>query len=51
MKHKGSCHCGRIAFEAEGELEQVMDCNCSICSRRGSLLGRRRFVVPARRAL
>lgn len=38
MKYKGSCHCGRIAFEVEGDLTQVMDCNCSICSRKGSLL-------------
>ena len=38
MKYTGSCHCGRIAFEVEGELGQVMDCNCSICSRKGSLL-------------
>jgi hypothetical protein len=38
MVYKGSCHCGQIAFEAEGELKQVIDCNCSMCSRRGSLL-------------
>ncbi|WP_428606810.1 GFA family protein [Sedimenticola sp.] len=38
MLYKGSCHCGRIAFEVEGELERLMDCNCSICSRKGSLL-------------
>jgi hypothetical protein len=38
MIYKGSCHCGRIAFEVEGELAGVMDCNCSICSRKGSLL-------------
>ncbi|MBI1424753.1 MAG: GFA family protein [Gammaproteobacteria bacterium] len=37
MKYKGSCHCGQIAFEVEGELSQVADCNCSICSRLGSL--------------
>lgn len=37
MLYKGSCHCGQIAFEAEGELAQVIDCNCSICSRMGSL--------------
>jgi hypothetical protein len=35
---KGSCHCGKIAFEVEGKPEQVMECNCSICSRKGSLL-------------
>jgi hypothetical protein len=42
MIYKGSCHCGKIAFEAEGELEQVIACNCSICSKRGSLL----WIVP-----
>ena len=38
MKYKGSCHCGKVAFEVEGELTQVTECNCSICSRKGSLL-------------
>ncbi len=37
MTYKGGCHCGRIAFEVEGNLEQVMDCNCSICTKRGYL--------------
>jgi hypothetical protein len=37
MNYKGSCHCGAIAFEVEGELKEVADCNCSICSRMGSL--------------
>ena len=38
MIYQGSCHCGEVAFEVEGELTQVMDCNCSICSRKGALL-------------
>lgn len=38
MKYQGSCHCGKIAFEAEGELTGAMACNCSMCSRKGSLL-------------
>jgi hypothetical protein len=38
MTHKGSCHCGRIAFEVEGEPAQVIECNCSHCSRKGYLL-------------
>ena len=38
MKYTGGCHCGRIAFEVEGKIERVMECNCSICSKRGSLL-------------
>src|SRR2546430_13273553 len=40
MIYKGSCHCGRIAFEVETETkpEKVIDCNCSYCSRKGYLL-------------
>lgn len=38
MKHHGSCHCGRVAFEVEGDIESVLECNCSMCRRRGSLL-------------
>lgn len=38
MSHRGSCHCGRIAFEVEGDPKEVMACNCSVCSRKGSLL-------------
>jgi len=45
MTHKGSCHCGRIAFEVEGDLAQVMECNCSHCSRKGYLL----WFVPRER--
>jgi hypothetical protein len=38
MIYKGSCHCGKVALEVEGELTGAMACNCSICSRKGSLL-------------
>ena len=38
MQYHGSCHCGNVAFEVEGELSGAMACNCSICSRKGSLL-------------
>ena len=38
MRYQGGCHCGRIAFEVEGELDSVIECNCSICSQRGYLL-------------
>lgn len=36
--HKGSCHCGRVAFEVDGDIDGAMSCNCSICQRKGSLL-------------
>lgn len=38
MKYEGSCHCGRVAFEVEGEIEGAFDCNCSMCRRKGSIL-------------
>jgi len=38
MTYQGSCHCGQVWFEVEGEVTQVMDCNCSICLRKGALL-------------
>lgn len=38
MKHAGSCHCGRIAFELDAEVTDAIDCNCSMCRRKGSLL-------------
>jgi hypothetical protein len=36
--HTGSCHCGNIVFEVEGSIDSGLACNCSICSRRASLL-------------
>jgi hypothetical protein len=38
MTYKGSCHCGNIAFEVQGEITGALACNCSLCQRKGSLL-------------
>jgi hypothetical protein len=38
MKYQGSCHCGQVAFEVEGDLTGVMSCNCSMCQRKGTLM-------------
>ena len=38
MKYRGSCHCGKVTIEVEGESTGAVSCNCSICSKRGSLL-------------
>lgn len=51
MLYTGSCHCGRIRFEVEGEVDSGLACNCSICSRKGSLLwfvprGRLKLLTP-----
>jgi hypothetical protein len=36
--HHGSCHCGRIKFEVDGDIGSGMSCNCSICQRKGALM-------------
>ena len=38
MNYRGSCHCGNVAFEVDGDIDGVMSCNCSMCQRKGSLL-------------
>jgi hypothetical protein len=43
--YKGSCHCGNVSYEVKTDLEQVISCNCSICSKKGYLLN---FVTPER---
>lgn len=48
MRYEGSCHCGKVAFEVEAEFTTAMECNCSMCRRKGSLLAfvpRDRFVL------
>lgn len=38
MHYQGSCHCGNIRFTVQGDIDQALSCNCSICQRKGSLL-------------
>src|SRR4051812_13572993 len=45
MNYQGSCHCGKVAFEVEGQIDSAMACNCSMCQRKGSLL----WFVPRER--
>lgn len=39
MRYEGGCACGAVAFEVEveGELTEVLSCNCSICKPKGYL--------------
>ncbi len=39
-KYQGSCHCGRVKFEIETDVDHARVCECSICSRRGALIHR-----------
>lgn len=45
--YTGSCHCGRIAFEIDADLGavEILDCNCSICTKKGFL----HLIVPPER--
>jgi hypothetical protein len=48
--YRGGCHCERVAFEAEGPIERVTECNCSICTKKGYLhwiVPRNRFRLPS----
>ncbi len=38
MATRGSCHCGKIAFRIDAEPTEAIECNCSICRRKGSVL-------------
>ena len=35
--YRGSCHCGRVRFEVDLELDHVRVCDCTTCTRRGAL--------------
>jgi hypothetical protein len=34
---EGGCHCGRVRFRVQAELSSVVQCNCSMCTRKGFL--------------
>jgi len=36
--YQGSCHCGKVRYEVTTDLASVIACNCSMCSRAGTLL-------------
>jgi hypothetical protein len=45
--HTGGCHCGRVRFEVTSDLSRgpIVECNCSICTRKGYL----HHIVPRER--
>jgi len=38
LTYNGSCHCGAVAYEVEGDIQGAIMCNCSICHRKGAPL-------------
>jgi hypothetical protein len=45
MTMRGSCHCGKIAYSLDETPTEAMQCNCSICRRKGYVLA---FSTPDR---
>lgn len=43
--YTGGCHCGRVRFRVTAALDDVSDCNCTICTKKGIL----HLIVPADR--
>ncbi|HVH43030.1 MAG TPA: GFA family protein [Labilithrix sp.] len=41
--YEGGCHCGKVRYKATTDLAKIVECNCSICSKKGHLLT---FVTP-----
>ena len=37
VPYLGSCHCGAVTFEVDADLSRLGDCNCSICTKKGSV--------------
>lgn len=35
--YTGSCHCGKIQFEIDADINHVRVCDCSVCRKRGAL--------------
>ncbi len=36
--HQGGCVCGRVRYQVKVDLERVISCGCSYCSKRDLLL-------------
>jgi hypothetical protein len=35
--YEGGCHCGAVRFAVEVDRHEALDCNCSICAKKGFL--------------
>ena len=40
--YEGGCHCGRVRFRIRADLAGLLECNCSICTKKGIL----HLIVP-----
>ncbi|WP_148861063.1 GFA family protein [Marinobacter fonticola] len=47
MHHQGSCLCGGVQYEINGELTDVLNCHCSMCRKLHASAFRTRAKVSA----
>jgi hypothetical protein len=40
--HKGGCHCGAVRFQVTVKEKRAVDCNCSVCMKKGFI----HLIVP-----
>ena len=40
--HEGGCHCGAVRFRVRVQAYEAVECNCSICAKKGFL----HLIVP-----
>jgi hypothetical protein len=36
-EYEGGCHCGRVRFRVRVKRHEALDCNCSLCAKKGLL--------------
>jgi hypothetical protein len=36
--YSGGCHCGKVRYDVTTDLARIIECNCSICSKKAALL-------------
>ena len=36
--YKGACHCGAVQFEIDTEIEELTQCDCSLCRKKNALM-------------
>lgn len=41
-EYGGSCHCGAVAFRVRVRVHEALECDCSICTKKGFL----HLIVP-----
>lgn len=36
--YQGSCHCGAVQFHVVAEIDELIACDCSLCSKKNALM-------------